>query len=108
MLNTYKKQVQFKIKEVVNDTIQTQNKERIFIHNVGGIDLYIFIDTHSKTYDLVLFSVEYDDLADSTKEHNQFMLSSREEIGRESYTNEKELIQRITDLICKELANLFM
>ncbi|WP_110558722.1 hypothetical protein [Helicobacter cinaedi] len=92
-----------KVKGIVDETIQVQSNECIFIHNVGGVDLYIYIDTNAKMYDLVLFSVEYEDLADSTKKHNQFMLSSKEKIGRESYDNAKELIQRITDLISAEL-----
>lgn len=97
--------VKAKVKSIAKKSIADNNDIYTweYIHNVGGLDIYIEMQANNKYYDVVLYEVKYSTL--EITEKDEIRASIGKQFKRFKYRDLDSMVEKVASLIC---ANEFL
>lgn len=102
---SYFTDVKAKVKSIAEKSIADNNDIYTweYIHNVGGLDIYIEMQVSNKYYDVVLHEVKYSTL--EITEKDEIRASIGKQFKRFKYRDLDSMAEKVASLIC---ANEFL
>lgn len=101
---SYFTDVKAKVKSIAKKSIADNNDYTWeYIHNVGGLDIYIEMQVNNKYYDVVLHEVNYSTL--EITEKDEIRTSIGKKFKRFKYRDLDSMAEKVASLIC---ANEFL